>query len=163
MEKRRHYEKKPLAEWMRDPDIMKEVAARSGGKIKFRYAILPAETRAEAEALRAALERETGCPGIVDEIHRFDDMPPRLEDHVPCPYALSVASETLAKHSPELLDRVRSQVPHPCFPRLTRAGECVFSWCCGLLADLLELLLHLVRRLKGKTEKSARPNHQPPC
>ena len=142
-------ELKSLAEWMRDPEIMKKVAALSGGRIKFRYTILPAETRAEAEALRAALERETGCPGIVDEIHRFDDMPQRLEDRVPCPYALSVASETLAMRSPELLARVRAQVPHPRFPRLTRAWERVVAWFCGRLADVLELILRVIRKIKG--------------
>ena len=72
MENKRHDEKKNLAEWMRDPDIMKEVADRSGGKIKFRYAILPAETRAEAEALRAGDRNFAGLgwPGKNGRIKR---------------------------------------------------------------------------------------------
>ena len=134
-------------------EYWRELAARSGGKIKIRYLILPAETRGEAKLLRAALEREVRFPGIVDHIHYLSDEPPRLDDRVPCPYALAVTSETLAAKSPELLARGRAQVPHPRFVKLTRAGERIFDWCCGRLADLPELLLRLVRKLKGKPDK----------
>ena len=137
-------------EHLEDLEFWKEAAARSGGRIKIRYLILPAETRGEAKRLRAALEQEVRYPGIVDHIHYLPDAPPRLEDRAPCPYALAVTSETLAAKSPELLARVRAQVPHPRFVKLTRAWEHILNWCCGRLADLLELLLRLVRRLKGK-------------
>ena len=110
------------------------------------FLILPAETYGEANRLRAALERETQCPGIVQRIHHLPDAPPRAEDMVPCPFALAVSSETLAKRSPELLARVRASVPHPRFVRLTRAGERLRAFALHQLADAAERLLHSVRR-----------------